>query len=55
MKKIAIEKLTARELVKILLDNDLDWEIEIRGYKGRKVKNASICIKEPTGFACLFG
>ena len=55
VKAISVNKLTARELIKMLLDHNLDNEIIIKSMKGNRCKNVTICLKESEGIGCLFG
>ena len=52
---VAKNKLTVRELLKILTDQPMDWEIVIRNSKGLRVPKASINVREPERLGVLYG
>ena len=58
-KEIPVEKLTAGELCKILINEDkMNWEVIVKDKKGRRKRNMKICLRElgtRPGLGALFG
>ena len=50
------EKVTVRQLITLLIEQEMDGEIIIRDSLGNRLSNASLCVvKEQSHLGCLFG
>ena len=49
------KKVSVKELITLLLDCPMDWQVVVRSKGGNELRSVSISVKEPEGLGCLFG
>lgn len=47
--------ITVKDLINLLLEHDMSWEVQLKDKEGNRLREVSIVAVKPEGLVSLFG